>query len=240
MIDNIRIHAGRVLVLDIYRELINEYLVQRGKPIRVAVVSGGSNEPELLALSELKLPHIPTFFGLGAEVQLDLNELNRSMVSHLNKFDLVLCCQVLEHVYNVQNALKNLSSLVSQNGFIWINVPASNMKHGSPEYFSAGYQPELIERLLSPMKIKVIKCGDVGTKRLYFMTHKQQYWPSFLEHRIPFLRGIHGRRWTMPIKFAKYFPRNMQAQSWSSKKMFGTAFSTETFYFGRKSTTSLE
>ena len=64
-----------------------------------------------------------------------------------NYFDLAICCQVLEHVWNISQAIHNISRLVKISGHVWINVPSSNMKHASPHYYSAGYQSEMIAKL---------------------------------------------------------------------------------------------
>jgi SAM-dependent methyltransferase len=230
-----QIHAGRVQVLGIFSNLISHNMTSNSRGIEVAVVGGSINEPELTVLRELSYKFNVTFFGIGNnEIYLNLNELDGYPKVYNEKYDLLICCQVLEHVYDIKNALRNLSQLLAPEGMIWINVPASNLKHGSPEYFSAGYQSKLISNLLLPMGVKELELGDVGSKRLYFMTHKQQYWPSYLEHRFPLVRGIHSRKWLFPFKTVKYFFRNFQAVCWSPKFLYGSNFSTESYYLGKK------
>ena len=228
-----RLHAGRRQVLQIFESFMNENMLE--KKIAIAVVGGSEDEPELRCFQKRSKDYDVTIFGISENEQnLDLNLEHQVTSEFRGKFDLVICCQVLEHVWNLHSAIDNLDLLTSVNGLIYISVPASNMKHKSPEYFAAGYQPELFINLLSLRGFETLLAGDVGSKRLYFMTHKQQYWPTYLEHRFPILRGIQYRPWLFPLKFMKHLVPNVQSLFWSSKFMFGSQFSTETFYLGKK------
>jgi SAM-dependent methyltransferase len=205
------------------------------------VVGGSEREPKLSLFREMSMSFDTTYFGISeVDIFLDLNDVRKFPIMYEGKFDMVICSQVLEHVFNVQGALSNLTRLLAPSGFIWINVPASNFKHGSPDYFSSGYQPQLISMLLAPLGVMEVAMGDVGSKRLYFMTHKQQFWPSFLEHKFPVLRGVHNRKWLFPLKFSRYLFRNIQAHFWSPRFLYGSQFSTETYFFGIKSPTALK
>ena len=228
-----RLHAGRWQVMQMFESFMIENMPQ--KYIAIAVVGGSEDEPELQCLQQLGINYDVTLFGIsGNGYNLDLNFEHQVTSEFKGKFDLVICCQVLEHVWNMQAAIDNLELLTSVGGLIYINVPASNMKHESPEYFSAGYQPKLFINLLSLRGIETLLAGDTGSKRLYFMIHKQQYWPTYLEHRFPFLRGIQRSPWLFPLRFVKYFVSNFQSLFWSSKFMRSSQFSTETFYLGKK------
>jgi SAM-dependent methyltransferase len=231
--DRRQLHAGRRQVLEIYESWIRTNLIS--KNISIAVVGGGQDEVELEIFKELGFEHEVSFFGISDnDYYCDLNIKNQISTEMFGAFDLVICCQVLEHIWNIQLALENLASLVTVDGLIWINVPSSNLKHGSPEYFSAGYQPELLENLLSLYRFETLLAGDLGSKRLYFMTHKQQFWPTYLEHRFPLLRGIHDRVHLFPLKFLKHLMKNFQTIFWSPKFNQKTQFSTETYYLGKR------
>ena len=231
--DRRHLHAGRRKVLEIYESWIMANL--NSKKMSIAVVGGGRDEVELEIFTKLGFQHEVSFFGISDNDQYcDLNTKYQISVEMFGAFDLVICCQVLEHVWNIQVAIENLASLVKANGLIWINVPSSNLKHGSPEYFSAGYQPELIENLISLYRFETLLASDIGSKRLYFMTHKQQFWPTYLEHRFPFLRGIRSRPHLFPLKFLKHLVKNCQAIFWSPEFNQRTQFSTETYYLGKR------
>ena len=231
-----QMHAGRAVVVRIFRNLLKNNLINLPRAVKVAVVGGSEMEPELSIIAELGLEFDVVVFGISSESEyLDLNLLENFPIGHEGRYHLVICCQVLEHLYNVKNSLENLDRLLSPGGYVWINVPTSNKKHLSPKYYSAGYQPDLIQKLIEPFGVELVEMGDVGSKRLYHMTHKQQYWPSQLEHRYPFLRGIHNGLSYFILRFLKNIPRNIQAQTWSPKIVHGTEFSTDTYFFGRGS-----
>lgn len=231
-----RVHAGRIEVLKIFEEWFSSFLQAESRCMSIAIVGGDSEEIELEIFKQLNFGHKFSFLGIGEnDIHFDLNVKKRADSNLKEQFDLVICCQVLEHIWNMENAVSNLSELVKPSGLIWINVPTSNLKHGSPEFYSSGYQPELVEKMFETKNFVKIISGDLGSKRLYKITHKQQFWPSALEHQKPFLRGIHNKRHLFPLKFIKYFFWNLEALTWSPKFRKGTAFSTETYYLGRKS-----
>jgi hypothetical protein len=226
------LHAGRQQVLEIYETWILANLTP--DKISIAVVGGTKDEPELEIFQQLGFNYEVTYFGISDNnLYLDLNEKNQISSKFLRSFDLLICCQVLEHIWNMQVAIDSLVSLVKIDGLLWINVPASNHKHGSPEYFSAGYQPELIRNLLLLHHFETLLLGDIGSRRLYFMTHKQQFWPTSLEHDFPFLRGIQSRGHLFPLKFLKHLVKNFQALFWSPRFVHNSQFSTETYYLGK-------
>jgi len=170
---------------------LNSWLEKNSPSVhKVAVVGGSPNEPELKAITALYPSAAITFFGieeLGSDVEFvkyDLNEIQTSN-SH---FDLVICSQVLEHVWNVKVAVENLAKLLNPNtGLLWINCPASNMAHGSPHCYSAGYSPEMLEKLATSNSLEILRIGSIGSRRMYFYTHALQYWPSKFELSHPLI-----------------------------------------------------
>lgn len=146
---------------------------------------------------------------------------------HIGTFELVLCSQVLEHVYDVKQAIHNLAQLVAVGGYLWIACPASNYPHGSPEYFSAGYVPELITRLLNPLGFEIIFAEKYGSPRMYFFTHALQYWPTQREYLFP-----------LRFKISRYFFHDLlnRLVAMAKSPKFGSElhYATETIVFARK------
>ncbi len=105
-----------------------------------------------------------THYGakFDSRVKTELFDLNISQSVDKN-YDLVLCSQVLEHFYDVKQAIQNLAKLVRQGGLLWIACPASNYAHGSPKYFSAGYTPGLITNPLPLEDFEVILQKNMGS-----------------------------------------------------------------------------
>ena len=154
----------RLEILEIYKVALREI----DRPIvSLGLVGGHIKEPELAVTDYEQV----TFYGIqdneGVHTQdFDLNQFQTISERH----DLVLCSQVLEHVYDVKQAIENLAKLVRKGGYLWIACPASNYAHGSPEYFSAGYTPELITNLLAPLDFEIILAEKYRSKRMHFYT----------------------------------------------------------------------
>jgi SAM-dependent methyltransferase len=159
-----------------------------------------------------------TFFGIeNVELNTAFIELDLNLPSKINlKYDLVICAQVLEHVWNLNIAFENLSKLLnSDNGLLWINCPASNMVHGSPEYFSAGYS----------------LAGSFGSRRLYFFTHALQFWPTKfeLEHPILTFRPLRSYGRKIVIETIRGFFGRTYSVLLSSKQTSEPQYATESF-----------
>ena len=204
----------------------------------IAVVGGSSNEPELLELLKIYPEATVSFLGIAQGPQdIPFTELDLNESSGLGQsFDIVICAQVLEHIWNLDNCMKNLSALVNkQNGLMWINCPASNLVHGSPEYFSAGYSNEMISKNLENHQFEIILANSIGSRRLYFFTHALQYWPTKFELAHPLLTyrplRSYGKR-LIPETFLGFFGR-LYALFLSNKQLSESQFDTETYVLAR-------
>jgi SAM-dependent methyltransferase len=161
---------------------------------RILVLGGGPGEPEL-GLFE-KGPAEIFFAGIdsdGSDDNFSFVDLNLEAVIHEN-FDLVICNQVLEHLYNLNAAFSNLKNLVAPGGFLWITCPANNFRHGSPEYFSAGYSWEFLVRNLENAGFVNIDSGELSSKRIYLYRHLLKIWPTNGQIQFPLLAyfGVKG------------------------------------------------
>ena len=196
----------RKLVTDIF----NEWIESSSKPQTIAVVGGDSTEPELKHLSDSKI----TFYGIENSNndprfrELDLNT-DHPHNTYNEKYDLVLCSQVIEHLYDVPKALKTIASLVKPGGHVWLGFPSSNFPHGSPEYYSAGYPFQTVAKLL-PSDFELVISGQIGSKRNYLWTHTLREWPSLDELNHP-IRFIWKTPASLPRKFVRTVRRLRQA-----------------------------
>ena len=148
------------------------------QPDKVVVIGGTSNDPEVLEL-KLLFPDIKiSYLGIENDFNdIDFRYFDLNLLNNVDQtFTLVICSQVLEHIHDLENGFKNLTDLVDKNlGFLWINCPASNMSHGSPDFYSSGYSKELIEQYLMRNSFKLTKSGYFGSKRYHFMTHSLRF-----------------------------------------------------------------
>jgi 2-polyprenyl-3-methyl-5-hydroxy-6-metoxy-1,4-benzoquinol methylase len=197
---------------------------------KVAIVGGSRNEPEIIELEKSKKIVVHTYgIDKDNDIFFDLNVQNEIK----NKYDLVLCSQVFEHIYDLKNAIANLVSLLNQESLLWVACPASNRSHGSPNYYSAGYQPELIINLSRDFNLEVLIFGKLGSKRLYFMTHALRVWPNQKELRHPILKydftRFSGSKLKNILRFFRDFPGRLYASSLTAEVNDQVEFSTETF-----------
>jgi len=72
------------------------------------------------------------------------------------KFDLVLCTNVLEHIFDVKPAIKNLNYLLKENGQLVISVPFIYPLHDEPKDFWR-FTEHALNKLFSDFKILTIK-----------------------------------------------------------------------------------
>lgn len=124
----------------------------------------------------------------------------------------MLCSQVLEHIWALDNAFKHLTSLTNPGGVLWISCPASNFAHGSPDYFSAGYMPALLENFCKRNNLVTLSSGIIGSKRLYLSRHSlfswleetNYNWPLLAYYAIPgsFLKKFFYQFSSLPIRIA--------------------------------------
>lgn len=217
----------RFEVLRVFEKAIQPHKVKIRK---VAVIGGSEREPELAHISNIPGVQI-SFLGVEKKPQdesdfifLDLNE--RTAVNH--EFDLVLCSQVLEHIWNHSQAFENFYDILNPGGLIWIGCPASNIAHGSPDYFSAGFTPDYISENLKSKNFEILHRQSLGSKRYYFLTHALQIWGSEKMHQFPIFFG-----------FSKYYPKEFllrfYAQFLSKKIRSDLKYATETVVLAKKS-----
>lgn len=138
--------------------------------INIAVISGSDKEPELFFFDNAKLDTLcfdenlkPGSFQFW-DLNLDWSEIQYS--DFHNKYDLVLCEQVFEHIPCPENAMRNIKVILKKRGLAHISVPTINGVHTEPYYFTAGYHSRMLNYLSNKIGgFKVIECDSWGTKK---------------------------------------------------------------------------
>lgn len=199
--------------------------------IEIAVIGGYKNEPEVRILKHFDYSVNVTTFGVENEdFYLDLNLDLDSQYSQ--KFDLVLCSQVLEHVYNHDNFFKSIINLTKPNGFAWISCPASNIPHMLDSYYCAGVTAEYLAKNLKRFNIEILNFGQIGSIRLYKTVHTLRTWPTVKGYHNPVFYGDNSRpRYRQIFFLIRYIHRNFGLMFLSSKLTDDIRVATESWIF---------
>lgn len=143
---------------------------------RVGIVGGGLSEPEWVSLELPSKNLVLMNFepeGFEREKIFDANEVVLS-----DKFQLVICNQVLEHLWNHAYFFDSMAGLLAKKGMVWISVPASNFVHGSPEYYSAGFTDSYLQKNLEKRGLRIMAQGQICSRRAYLARHVFGVWPK--------------------------------------------------------------
>jgi len=179
-----------MLVLAEFIHYIDNYLPVN-RPINVAVVGGYRNEPEILVLERLGYQTSVTVFGIeDSDVYLDLNSQDNYLYDIDITFDLILCSQVFEHIWNHQQAILNIKRLMREGCLLWLAAPTANHAHGLPRYYSAGFTAEYLLNNLREMGMIGIAWGNIGSPRNYWAIHTIPNWLNSKGHRYPITHGF--------------------------------------------------
>ncbi len=167
---NENMEYGRHLLLEAFKLFIKKYTLPSN--LNVLIIGGSEEEPELEILRNQGFSINLTIYGIEKyETYFDMNEKNN--IKNID-IDLLICSNVLEHVWNIENFFENIKNLSDKGTLIYINCPKSNMEHGSPEYYSAGYPKELLIKNLKFKNFKILEAGEVGSERFYKSIHLLQ------------------------------------------------------------------
>lgn len=113
------------------------------------------------------------YFGQGNNWKTldNLTKLNPDIVADISdlwslppkEYDLVICSQVIEHVFNFQNVIKNLYFILKPGGYAIIDCPFYFPYHGLEDYddYWRISQPAM-KRLLEDCDFKIIYCETLG------------------------------------------------------------------------------
>jgi SAM-dependent methyltransferase len=224
----------RWIVIEKLEEVLSSFEVGES----IAVLGGTSKDPEVEVLKKQFPESKITYLGIENDSNdspfsyLDLNESKEFKET----FDFVVCSQVLEHLWNLEVAINMISELVPIDGHIWINCPTSNMPHGSPEYYSAGYTPLYLEKNFEKLGFRTLSSGSFGSQRYYKATHLLRLWSTKKEHDHPVWGyRISGRITLGKIKEMLFrMPGRFAMITWNSDVREDIDFATETYYFGKK------
>lgn len=225
---------ARALLLEEFIQLFTKTEIFNSDSIKVAVVGGSEREPELIALRHFGLEINLTIFGIDSDAEyLDLNSINSKNWNF--DFDLILCSQVMEHLWNHSAAFDTLKNLMNEKTHLWISCPSSNRPHGLNFYFSAGLTVDFLVNNMESRGLTVLGSGSIGTRRLYRAIHTQPSWLSVRGHVFPPLWSFEehpydkeGRTYRIIFRI-RYFLRNLDLLLFSKKITTDVRCATESW-----------
>lgn len=234
-------HVGQLQIDNFSRHLLVSLFISHleksrtpGKSVlRVGLVGGSLQEPELAALSKFGYVFEVTVLGLEdeSEVFFDLN-VEDSVAQE--KFDLILCSQVMEHVWDLRNSFLNLRNLLDKDGILWLSCPASNRFHGSPDYFSAGYSEQFLQNQILAINLDILASGSFGSHRNYMATHSLNVWLSPKGHRWPLLFAFDSKPVLVRLILSVRFFFRLSYLSFLSPRITGNPrFATESWILAK-------
>lgn len=127
----------------------------------------GNIDENYNALREIAKEYIRTdvYKSDFAEEIIDIEQMDttRYIVERRsgNRFDLVVCTEVLEHVYGTTAAITNIRNLLNKDGFVIITTPFMYPLHGDQDYWRFTHQS--MTRMLEDIGffVRVSKYGYV-------------------------------------------------------------------------------
>lgn len=226
------LNFSRRIIIALFMENIQSCF-ESDSTISVALVGGGNHDPELSSLRELGFDFNLTIFGIeDSDEFLDLN----APTQIAKQFDLVICSQVLEHLWNSGLAIETLCKMVRPDGKLWISVPTSNRKHAAPDYFSAGYTPNFLISNCAQHDLKVSYSLDFGSKREYAARHLLPIWLTQKGHKTPLLYAFEGKTVHRQVVLSViYLQTLLYLQFCSPRLLSNSKYSTETVFLASKS-----
>ncbi len=160
---------SRVVSLYDFHRLLNELKLKFFS--KVAVVSGSIKEPELALfkyddLDILQFDSISNLYNLDDDWSATNNSIElKSRPYNEDHYDLILCNQVLEHIFSPEQGMKNIYYIMKKNSYAWISIPTINRIHGEPYFYSAGYHPRYLFRLCKKLGFEVVHIGAWGSRK---------------------------------------------------------------------------
>ena len=129
--------------------------------VKVLVIGGDEHEYELQILKLLKISYTVSYLNED-NPDFNLNLFGCLPNSMQSRFDLVLCSQVIEHIWNHDAFFENLIFPIKEGGLLWLACPTSNFPHLSSEYFSAGFTSKYLEQNLKYRGLEVLYHTDMS------------------------------------------------------------------------------
>jgi SAM-dependent methyltransferase len=141
--------------------------------------------------------HIESLGGQYVGIDVTQNSKNNvSIISSItniplpeNSLDVILCSEVLEHVSNTNEALKELSRLIKKNGKIIVTTPFFYPLHEEPNDFIR-LTPYQLKEISSKVNLEVIEIYQTGNELEVLATVWDNMWYRMTLNNSNFVRKL--------------------------------------------------
>lgn len=158
---------GRVISMLEFKE----YMEKNPRIYDHALISNGPNDPELKFLNYKNI----SFIDYEKDKNNDLHLLNSK-----EKYDFFMTNQTLEHTYDPCLILRNIYSIMNDNGVIYINVPTLCPPHNTPHHHYNGFTPVGLGSIVKQAGFKILDIGFWGNKEFVTSLFTTNDWPDYL------------------------------------------------------------
>ena len=231
-ITQVKNYARLISLCFFYNEIIK---LSFNKEPKIAIIGGKAHEPEVKLLKcFIEEPQF-IFLGIDPPIDqyLDLNLENFSVNG--THYDIILCSQVMEHIWNHKNAFKHFENLLASNGYAYISCPSSNRVHGSPNFFSAGFTPSFLINHAHALGLVIHSAQQFGSERIYNSVHLLDIWLSPKGHKFPILFCFEGKSlWKKFLLTIRYLPKILLLHLSSKKLTTSERYASESFIWVQK------
>lgn len=84
-----------------------------------------------------------------------------------NSYDIVLCSEVIEHVFNPLEAIKEFKRILKPNGLLILTFPFRSLTHFAPYHFSSGFNKYWVYESCKLYEFKIKELYSYGNHRLH-------------------------------------------------------------------------
>lgn len=136
----------------------------------------------------VKVLHVDLKEAEGVDLIGDLTE--KAFIDELKKinFDIILCCNLLEHLADRQPIIDALNDIVPKNGYLLMTVPYHYPHHRDP--IDTMYRPTVNELVAHFPNFKLIEGLELEAKRVAFkngeMVLEKNYFQRLIKTKLEF------------------------------------------------------
>lgn len=151
--------------------------VKNKKILEVGSLDVNGNIREIIEIHKPK-EYIGTDITKGKNVDKIVNVYDLLKTFGQNKYDMIICTEVLEHIQDWRLAILNMLTVLKKGGHLLITSPSIGFPyHGYPHDYWR-YEPEDIKYIFGEQKIKIITKKEKGT--LAYIQKKENIQPHYI------------------------------------------------------------